>query len=118
MPTHTPTPALGDAVLPRASKSCSDRQDPIVLHSRNNVNVELRITVKDQESVRLVITPGLAKLQRRPKRIRILSRVEMQDSWPVVIDHEEAVENTKCQRGHGKEVHRCDHLSVVPKKHQ
>jgi hypothetical protein len=57
---HAPDPTLGDAVLPRTSEGCSDRQDPVVLHSRNDINVELRITVKDQESVLLVITPGLS----------------------------------------------------------
>src|SRR5215469_13286608 len=51
--------------------------DPVILHCRHNISVELRITVENQELLRLVISPGLTQLQRNPIRAGILGHVEM-----------------------------------------
>jgi cytidylate kinase len=57
--TYAPDPALRDAVLPRTSEGCSDRQYPVVLHGRNDITIELLIAIENQELVRLLIFPGL-----------------------------------------------------------
>src|SRR6516225_9165301 len=110
--------ALRDAVLPRTSEGGSDGQDPVILHCRHDISVELRVTVENQELLRLVISPGLTQLQRNPIRAGILGHVEMEDLAPVVIDHEEAVQNPERQRGHGEKVHRRDGSTMIAQKHQ
>ena len=60
LPTHTSNPALGDAVLPGTSKSGSDRFCAMLFDGRENVRRELRVSVEDQEPMRLVISPGFA----------------------------------------------------------
>src|SRR6516162_2200534 len=75
--THASDPALRDAVLPRTSEGGSDGQDPLILHWRHDISVELRVTVENQELLRLVISPGLTQLQRNPIRAGILGHVEM-----------------------------------------
>src|SRR5215471_14090027 len=99
---HASDPALRDAVLPRTSEGGSDGQDPVILHCRHDVSVELRVTVENQELLRLVISPGLTQLQRNPIGAGILGHVEMEDLAPVVIDHEEAVQHSKRQLGTDK----------------
>ena len=45
--TYAPDPALRDAVLPRTSEGGSDRQHPVVLHSRHDVSIEYRIAIEN-----------------------------------------------------------------------
>src|ERR1019366_8429868 len=52
---HTPNPALSDAVLPWTSKRGSDRFRAVLFDGRDHVCGELRIVVKDQKPVRLVV---------------------------------------------------------------
>ena len=42
----------------------------------------------------------------------------MEDLATVVIDHKEAVQHSKRQRGHGEKVHRRDGLAMIAQKHQ
>ena len=47
IPTHTPNPSLGDAVLPGTAKSGSDRFHTVLLDSPDDVSREFRIPVED-----------------------------------------------------------------------
>ena len=42
--------------------------------------------------------------------------VEVQDLSAVMTDHEKAIEQTKCDAGHCKEVHRSNRFSMIPKE--
>src|ERR1700686_4280726 len=41
------------------------------------------------------------------------SDVEMQDPAPSMLDHKEAIQELKTQRGHGKEIHGDDHFAMI-----
>jgi len=60
IPTHTSDPTLGDAVLPRTSKSRSDRFCAVLFDGRDDVSRELGIAVKDQKPVWLFVPPSFA----------------------------------------------------------
>jgi hypothetical protein len=66
LPAHTPNPALGDAVLPRTPKRGSDRFRAVLCDGRDDVGRELRVPVKDQDSVWLFESPSFAQLQYDP----------------------------------------------------
>jgi len=55
VPSHTPDPALGNAVLPRTAKSSSDYLRAVVFDGRDDVSRELRVAVKDQKPVWLIV---------------------------------------------------------------
>ena len=47
IPTHTPNPALGDAVLSRASKSRADRFCSMLSDDRDDISTELRVPIEN-----------------------------------------------------------------------
>jgi len=47
VPTHTSNPALGNAILPGASKSSSEGLGAILFDGRDDIRGELRIAVED-----------------------------------------------------------------------
>jgi hypothetical protein len=47
IPTHTPNPALGDAILPGTAKSGSDGFCAVLFDGRDDSNRELRVPVED-----------------------------------------------------------------------
>ena|SRR6516162_7347655 len=59
-----------------------------------------------------------AQLQRNPSRLWTTSPVAVQDSAPVVGDHEEAIQNAKREGRDGEEVHGGDGLAMVAEKRQ
>jgi hypothetical protein len=75
--------------------------------------VEVRCAVKDQVAGPLVVRKGLAQLLRNPRTTWVPSDVEMKDSPSVMPDHKEAVEHTKGQCRHSKEVHRGNRFTMV-----
>jgi len=66
---------------------------------------------------------GVAMMQA-PRRLNdpegtgITRNVEAQNSPAIVIDDEQAVQNTEGKRRDGKEVHRCDYLAMVSQECQ
>src|SRR5215469_2073965 len=60
VPTHTPNPPLGDAILPGTSKSGSDRFRAVLHEGRDDISRELRVAVEDQEPVQLFESPSFA----------------------------------------------------------
>jgi hypothetical protein len=113
LPTHTPNPSLGDAILPRTTKSSSDRFCSIPFDARDDVRGELRVAVEDQEPVWLIVSPSFAHLQYDPQRVWRTGHVAMQDFAPVVANDEETVQDTKRQRGHGEEIESSDYLTMI-----
>ena len=77
LPTHTSNPALSDAVLPRTSKGGSDRFRAVLFDGRDDLRGELRAAVKDQESVRLIVSPGFAQLQYDSEDDRLTGHVAL-----------------------------------------
>src|SRR5271169_4115571 len=118
LPTHTPNPALGDAVLPGTSKRGSDRFRAVLFDGRDYVRGELCIAVKDQEPMWLIVSPSFAQLQYNPQGVRLPGHVAVENLPPIVADDEETVQNSKGQSRHGEEIHRSDCFAVVAKKCQ
>src|SRR5271166_2363515 len=118
LPTHTPNPALGDAVLPRTSKRGSDRFRAVLFDGRDHVGGELRIAIKDQEPMWIIESPSFAQLQYNPQGVRLPGHVAVENLPPIVADDEETVQNSKGQSRHGEEIHRSDCFAVVAKKCQ
>src|ERR1022692_427102 len=117
--TYTANPALGNSVLPGTAERGANRLAAHRLHGRDHIGAELRVPIKDQESLRLVaVFPSLVQLQLNPKGVGIPSHVAVQDPTPVVADHEEAVQNAEGQGRHREEVHRRNGLAMVPQESQ
>src|ERR1035441_5677602 len=118
LPTHTPNPTLGDAVLPGTAKNSSDRLHAILFDGPDDVSRKLRVAVKDQKPVRLVVSPSFAQLQYDPQGVWLTGHIDVQNLPPVVADDEEAVQNSEGQSGHGEEIHCSDCFAMVPEKRQ
>src|SRR5271165_3354436 len=73
LPTHTPNPALGDAVLPRTSKRGSDRFRAVLFDGRDHVGGELRIAFKDQEPMWRIVRRSwpMTKKQYNTPKVRV-----------------------------------------------
>ena len=118
VPTHTPDPALGDAVLPGTSKSGSDRLDVAFSDRRDDISREFRVAVKDQVPMWLFVSPSFAQLQYDPRGVGLTGHVAVQNLPPVVSDDKEAVQDTEGQCRHGEEIHGGDCFAMVPEKSQ
>jgi hypothetical protein len=68
--------------------------------------------------VRLFVGPSFSQLLYNPKRMGISRHIEVQDLTPVVADDEKAVQNSKCERWDGEEVHRRNGLAMVSEERQ
>ena len=82
IPTHTSDPTLGDAVLPGTSKSSSDRLHAILFDGPDDVSRKLRVAVKDQQPVRLVVSPSFAQLQYDPQGVWLKGHIAVQNLPP------------------------------------
>ena len=70
IPTYTANPALRNSVLPRTSECSPNRLAAHCLHARDNIGTELRVPIKDQESLRLfAVFPSFVQLQLDPKGV-------------------------------------------------
>jgi hypothetical protein len=114
----TSHPALRNTVLPGTAKGRASWLASHVPHSRNDLGAKLCIAVEWQESVWLFVGPSFSQLLHNPKSMGISRDIEMQDLTPVVTDDEKAVQNTKRERWHGKEVHRGNGLAMVSEERQ
>jgi hypothetical protein len=80
----------------------------MLFDGRDDIRRELRVSVKDQESVRLVVSPSFGQLQYDPQSVWLTAHMAVQNLPPVVVDDEEAVQNPERQRRHGEKVHGSD----------
>src|SRR5438045_1956441 len=62
--------------------------------------------------------PGPNEELGRPIARGMCGRVEVENTAPMMLDHEEAVEYAKTQRRHGEEVERGNHLAMVLQERQ
>ena len=85
LPTHTPNPTLGDAVLPGTSKSSSDRLHAILFDGPDDVSRKLRVAVKDQKPVRLLVSPSFAQLQYDPQGVWLKGHIAVQNLPPFAV---------------------------------
>ena len=108
--------SLRDAVLPRTAKAGPLRFDPKTFDGTDDFCVEIASAVEDQVFGRDIVRKSLAHLLRDPRAARVSSDSGVQDAVPAMGDHEETVDHSKRQRGHGEEVHRSDRLAVVAQK--
>ncbi len=86
VPTYTPNPSLGDAVLPRTSKSRSDRFRAVLFDGRDDVGRELRVSVENEEPLWLIVSPSFAQLQYDPQGVWLTGNIEcriFRRSWPM-----------------------------------
>src|SRR6266851_9044583 len=106
-------PAFCYAVLPRASEAAPLWLDAETLHRADDFLINIRSTVEDQIAWCRVVRECFSQLLRDPSTARMPGDVAVNDPTPVMGNHEETVQDTKGQCGHGKEVHRSDHFTVV-----
>jgi hypothetical protein len=109
-------PALGDPILPGASEAGPLGLDAEGLYGVDNLFIELRAVIEDQITWRRVVGKRLAQLLDNPCAGRMPCDIAVQDTSPVMGDDEEAVENAKSQRRHGKEIHCRDGFTMVAQK--
>src|SRR5450631_2958164 len=99
--TYAANPALRNSVLPRTAECGPNRLAAHRLHGRDYIGTELGVPIEDQKSLRLFAAfPSFVQLQGNPKRVGIASHVAVQDTTPVMADHEEAVQNAEGQCRH------------------
>ena len=111
-------PALRNTVLPRTAKGRAGGLASHLPHRRNQLGSKLCVAVEEQESVRLLVGPGLSQLLYYPKCIGISRHIEVQDLTPLVADHKKAIQNTKRERWNCEKVHRSNGVAMVPEECQ
>jgi hypothetical protein len=112
-------PAEAVAVVLNTAESDADRLAAHSLPRRSDIDTQLGIAVEEQEALRLLaLVPGLAQLQPNPNRLWTRSHIAVQDSPPVVGDHEEALQNAEGEGRDGDEVRGGDGLAMVAEKRQ
>jgi hypothetical protein len=91
LPTHTSGPA---ARRWRSAGDFEKRCGPAPcrsVHGRDNVRRELRVSVEDQEPMRVVASPCITQLQYNPQGVRRTGHVAVQNLAPVMGDDKETV---------------------------
>jgi hypothetical protein len=106
-------PAFCYTVLPRASEAATLWLDAETLHRADDLLIEIRSTVEDQVAGCRVVRECFSQLLRDPSTARMPGDVAVNNPPPVMGNYEETLQYTKGQCGHGKEVHRSDHFTVV-----
>ena len=91
IPAAVADPAFGDTVLPRASKAGSFGINAEALHGVDHFFIEVCAAIKDQVFRSRVVGECLAQLLDHPCGGRMLGRVEVKNSPPIMRDNEEAV---------------------------
>ena len=88
IPTEVSDPALGNSVLPWASKAGPLGLDAEALHHVDHFFIELRAAIKDQVAGSGVVRKRLAQLLDDPGAGRMLGHIAVQDASPVMRDGE------------------------------
>lgn len=106
--------ALGVRVLPRRPLGAHDFLDAEGSDSLLHEVAVDRVAVAVQKA-RDAFVPGerFSQLLCRLLRRRVLGHIELQDAPPIVVQHDENVQEPKRQRRHGEEVAAGAHVEVV-----
>ena len=113
IPAAVADPALGNAVLPRTSKAGPLRLDAEGLHGVDRLRVEAGTAIKHQVAGRGVVWERLAQLLDYPRAGRVLCHITVQDTAPVMLDDEEAVEDSEGKRRYSKEIHCGNRFTMI-----
>jgi hypothetical protein len=111
--TAVPDPALGDAILPRASEARLLGLDAEVLYRAGDLFVEVLGAVEDQITRCGIVRKRLAQLLHDPCAGWTSGDIAVKNPPPVMPDDEETMEHTKGQRRDSEEVHRGNGFAVV-----
>ena len=106
-------PALRETILPGCLYTRALRFEPGGFEEVENFPIELRIMIQNYVPVGIGFREGFPQLLHDPRGSRMASDMEMQDSPPLVLDDEKAVQDLKRQGGHGEEVHRHNGFSMI-----
>ena len=106
-------PAFRNPVLPRCLNTCALWSETARFQKRNHIDVEFRIVIQYDVTIRTSVGKGFAQLLHDPLGSRMAGDIEMQDSAAPVFNHEEAIEQLEGQCGHGEEVNGDDCLAMI-----
>ena len=82
------------------------------------MGIEFRVAVENDVPVRNRVGECFAEVLHDPVGCRLRGHIEMEDASPTMLDHEEAVQETKRDCRNGKEVEGDDGLSVIVEEGQ
>src|SRR5262249_41504292 len=74
---------------------------------------KLRIPIKDQMLEWMLVWKCLSQLLLDPKAVWMSGHMEMQNAPTIMSNHEEAIQNTKCERRDGEEIHGGDCFTLI-----
>src|SRR5215469_13623566 len=111
-------PALRHPVLPWTLERGFDRLNPEGSHGSGNLHSVLPVSVEDQKPRNRAKRKRLPQLLHNPLARRMLADVAVQDTPPVMSDHEKAVQYAKPDGGNREEIHRSNHFLMVTQKGQ
>src|ERR1035438_6465700 len=109
-------PALGNTVLPWASETCSLRLDAEALYCPDDFFIEVGTAIKDRIGGCRVVRERLAQLLNHPCTARMFGHIAVKNTAPVMGHDQEAVENAKGERRHGKQIHRRNGFTMIAQK--
>ncbi len=108
-----PDPALGNAVLSRASEAGSFGLNTETLYGAQHLVIEVCGSVKDQIFWRGVVGKCFPQLLRNPSTAWMSGHIAMKNSPSVMRYDEETIENSECERRHDEEIHCGDGLAMI-----
>src|SRR5215472_6216352 len=115
--SHGPDPALCYGVGSRRSEWCANLGNTNIAHPTIECGTITAVAVMNEKSWRLAI-PGTAfdNLLSRPRGGGIRRHVHVENLPAGVIDHEEHVQRSECDRSDAEEVARPDLRAVLPQE--
>jgi hypothetical protein len=84
-------PAFRNPILPRCLNTRALWLKARCPQELDHIDIELRVVVQDGITIRTSLGKSFTELLHHPIGGRMTSAVEMQDSAPPMLDHEEAV---------------------------
>jgi hypothetical protein len=112
----TSDPAFRYSILPRATNRRLDGQYFHGTDGCGDFESVLGVVIKDKKPRAVGEREGLPDLLTDPIAGWVWRDIVVHDSTPIMRNNEEAVQNAKCHRWHGKEVHSRDGFAVVTKE--
>ena len=113
---YGPDPSLAKPVLPETSDGSPRRIRTERLDQPVDARGEFGVVVVEQVLLDPIEWERIAQLLCDPIRSRCPHHVEVEDSPPCVINHDEDVQHVECNRRDREKIHRRDTLSMVPQE--
>jgi hypothetical protein len=109
-------PSLCHSILPGAFKRSAYRANTERADGERDLEAEVQIIIEDYEFGPCPEWKRFPQLLSDPRACRMAGDIDVQDLPPVVTDHEEAVEQPKCDSWKGEEIHCGDSFRVIPQE--